>query len=84
MELPCFQWILPVESLWVERLGQTIDYIFKIWNPSGLPISPHLRRQMPSRIGDYSEKTSSLYLRQPRQLLNLGNSANIWRISYID
>ena len=29
-------------------------------------------RQMPSRIGNYSEKTSSLYLRQSRQSLNLG------------
>jgi hypothetical protein len=34
-------------------------YFFKICNPSGLPISPHLRCQISSRIGDYSEKTSS-------------------------
>jgi hypothetical protein len=38
----------------------------------GLPILPHLLRQMPSRIVDYSGTTSSLYLRQPRQSLNLG------------
>jgi hypothetical protein len=38
---------------------------------SGFPISPHLPasgifelRQMPFRIGDYSETTSFLYLRQ--------------------
>ena len=37
-----------------------------------MPILPHLRRQMSPRIGIYSEKTSSLYLRQPRQSLNLG------------
>ena len=47
-------------------------YIFKIWNPAGLPILPHLRRQMPSGIGDYCPTTSSLYLRQPRQSLTLG------------
>jgi len=33
----------------------------------GLPILPHLLRQMPSRIVDYSGTESSLYLRQPRQ-----------------
>ena len=36
---------------------------FKMENPLGLPILPHLRRQISSRIGDYSGKTSSLYLR---------------------
>jgi hypothetical protein len=40
----------------------------------GLPILPHLRRQMPYRIGDYSGTTSSLYLRQAQQPLNLGFS----------
>jgi hypothetical protein len=44
----------------------------KIQNPSGLPILPHLRRQMASRIGYYSETPSSLYLRQARQSLRLG------------
>jgi len=34
----------------------------KMENPSGLPILPHLWRQMPSRIVDYSGKPSSLYL----------------------
>jgi len=54
-------------------------------NKSGLPILPHLLRQMPSRIGDYSGTTSSpaergfryaqlAYLRQPRQSLKLGYS----------
>jgi len=38
----------------------------------GLPILPHLQRQMPSRIVNYSGTTSSLYLRQPRQSLNSG------------
>jgi len=39
-------------------------------NKSGFPIfpasggSPYLLRQMPFRIDDYSETTSSLYLRQ--------------------
>ena len=37
-----------------------------------MPISPHLLRQMSSRIVDYSGTTSSLYLRQPLQSLNLG------------
>jgi mRNA interferase RelE/StbE len=37
-----------------------------------MPISPHLRRQMPYRIDHYSGTASSLYLRQPRQSLNLG------------
>ena len=38
----------------------------------GLPILPHLLRQMTSRIVHYSGTTSSLYLRQPRQSLKLG------------
>jgi len=42
---------------------------FKLENPLGSPILPHLRRQMASRIGDYSGKPSSLYLRQTRQSL---------------
>jgi len=37
----------------------------------GLPVLPHLLRQMPSRIVDYSGTESSLYLRQLRQSLNL-------------
>jgi hypothetical protein len=37
-----------------------------------LPILPHLLRQMPFRIGDYSGITSSLYLRKPRQSIDLG------------
>ena len=41
-------------------------------NPLGLPILPHLRRQISSRIGGNSGKTSSLYLRQARQSLSLG------------
>ena len=41
-------------------------------NPLGLPILPHLRRQISSCIGDYSGKPSSLYLRQARQSLSLG------------
>jgi len=45
---------------------------FKMENPLGLPILPHLRRQISSRIGDYSGKTSSLYLRQAQQSLSLG------------
>ena len=40
----------------------------------GLPILPHLLRQMPSHIVDYSGTTSSLHLRQPRQSLNLGKN----------
>ena len=44
----------------------------KLGNPPGLPILPHRRRQMASRIGGYSGKPSSLYLRQARQSLNLG------------
>ena len=48
-----------------------VDLYFKIENPSGLPILPHLLRQMPFRIADYSEATSSLNMRQPRQSLNL-------------
>ena len=46
-----------------------------------LPILPHLpdggifeRRQMPLRIVHYNETASSLYLRQPRQSLNLGKT----------
>jgi len=39
----------------------------------GLPILPHLLRQMPSRIVDYSGTTSSLYMRQPQQSFSLGN-----------
>jgi len=43
----------------------------------GLPLLPHLRRQMPLRIrqsslADY-ETASSLYLRQSRQSLKLGD-----------
>ena len=38
----------------------------------GLPISPHLLRQMRYRINDYSGIAFSLYMRQPRQSLNLG------------
>ncbi len=38
---------------------------------SELPILPHLLRQMLNRIDDYSGKTFSLYLRQPRQSINL-------------
>ena len=45
---------------------------FLMENPLGLPSLPHLRRQISSRIGDYSGKTSSLYLRQARQSLSLG------------
>jgi len=53
--------------------------ILKNWNPLGLPISPHNRRQMSSRIGDYSGKTSSLVLRQARQSLNLGQyNSSLW------
>ena len=37
-----------------------------------MPTSPHLLRQMSSRIVDYNGTTSSLYLRQPLQSLNLG------------
>jgi hypothetical protein len=48
-------------------------YIFKILNPAGLLILPHLLRQMPSRIGDYSGTPSFFYLRQPIQSLNLGH-----------
>ena len=47
---------------------------FLMENPLGLPILPHLRRQISSRIGDYSAKTSSLYLRQARQSLSLGEN----------
>ena len=47
---------------------------FLMENPLGLPILPHLRRQISSRIGDYSGKTSSLYLRQARQSLSLGSN----------
>ena len=47
-------------------------YIFKIKNPSGLPILPHLRGQMMLRIDTYSATPSSLYMRQPRQSLNIG------------
>jgi len=46
----------------------------KMENPLGSPILPHLRRQISSRIGDYSGKTSSLYLRQTRQSLKLGHN----------
>ena len=46
----------------------------KMENPLGSPILPHLRRQISSRIGDYSSKTSSLYLRQARQSLSLGGN----------
>jgi len=49
-----------------------INLYFKIYNPSGLPILPHLLRQMPFRIADYSGKASSLHIRQARQSLNLG------------
>ena len=45
---------------------------FKMENQLGLPILPHPRRQMSSRIGDYSGKTSSLYLRQAQLSLSLG------------
>jgi len=45
----------------------------KMENPLGSPILPYLRRQISSRIGDYSGKTSSLYLRQARQSLSLGS-----------
>ena len=45
---------------------------FKLKNPLGLPSLPYLRRQISSRIGDYSRKTSSLYLQQARQSLSLG------------
>jgi hypothetical protein len=38
---------------------------------SELPILPHLLRQMINRIDDYSGKIFSLYLRQPRQSINL-------------
>jgi hypothetical protein len=40
-------------------------------NPPGLSDLPHLRRQMPFRLGDDSENASSLNMRQPRQSLNL-------------
>ena len=46
-------------------------WISKSWNPPGFPISPHLGRQMPSRIVHYSGTTSSLYLRQTWKSLNL-------------
>ena len=45
-------------------------WILKIWNPLGLPILPHLRRQMSSCIDHYSRTTPSLYLQQPRQSIN--------------
>ena len=38
----------------------------------GLPILPHLQRQVLSRIDHYSETASSLYMRQPRQSIRLG------------
>jgi len=47
---------------------------FKILNPTGLTISPHLLRQMRYRINDYSGNAFSLYMRQPRQLFNLGST----------
>jgi len=47
---------------------------FKILNPAGLPISPHLLRQMRYRINDYSGNSFSLYMRQPRQSFNLGST----------
>ena len=51
----------------------SIIFNFKNLKPQrGLPILPHLRCQMPFRIGNYSGATSSLQLRQPRQSLNLG------------
>ena len=53
-------------------------WISIIWNPSGFPISSHLLRQMPSRIADYSETASSLYLRQSWKLLNLGKIKRIY------
>ena len=40
-------------------------------NKTGFPMSPHLLRQMPFRIDDYSETASSLYLRQTWKSLNL-------------
>jgi len=48
-----------------------------IFNPSGLPILPHLLRQMPSRIVDYSGTTSSPAERDfaMLNLLNCGNTA---------
>ena len=46
----------------------------------GLPTSPHLRPQTPSRIGDFSGKASFLYLRQARQSPGLGSidAENVW------
>jgi hypothetical protein len=56
---------LKFETLWAS--------LFKLRpNKSGLPIIPYLLCQMPSRIADYSGTASSLYLRQPRQSLILG------------
>ncbi len=37
---------------------------FNNLKPLGIPISPQLLRQVPFRIDDDSETTSSLYLRQ--------------------
>jgi hypothetical protein len=58
-----------LQKVWVMSLSD-----FKMENPLGLPILPHLRRQISSRIGDYSGKTSSLVLRQARQSLSLGTN----------
>jgi len=55
-----------LQKIWVMSLGD-----FQMENPLGLPSLPHLRRQISSRIGDFSGKTSSLYLRQVRQSLCL-------------
>lgn len=45
-----------------------------IQNPLGFPSSPHLRRQMPSRIEDYNGTTFSLYMSQIQKSLRLGMS----------
>ena len=52
-------------------------YSLKFETLKRLPILPHLRRQMPSRIDHYNGKASSLYMRQPRQSLKLGPKLSV-------
>jgi hypothetical protein len=48
--------------------------VAKIENPLGLMILPHLGRQMPSRIGDTSAQSSSLYPRQALPTFSLNHT----------
>ena len=64
---PFWFYIKLLQKVWVMSLGD-----FNMENPSGLPILPHLRRQISSRIGDYSAKTSSLYLQASSTIAQLG------------